>query len=121
MIIGKNYVFAFLVLNFVACANLIVYAENCDNRKVRPNSPCLTMHKVCKLLPTNVCTNGGQNVEKGSFQCDSPNNGTTCQGSGVSKACYTECTCKRNGNVCVMDYNTNCTSHNAEELMTVPL
>jgi hypothetical protein len=82
-----------VVVGFASNLVGVVYAQSCANLTVRSNSPCLSgswsaCRKVGLVCPTDGTTNYG-----GNFQCDQPNSGTTCVGTGVVYMCFDRYTC----------------------------
>ena len=89
---------------YVTCAMALNtgFLVACPNMTVRPNSPCVIQAKVCPIPNMQVCSTKGEDVQPGNFQCDSPNAGTQCTGSGQFAPCRTECACGRVNGVCIL-------------------
>jgi len=87
-----------IAIGFASNLVEVAYAQ-CANKKVRPNSPCLTQLKTCTEFKNSVgvltsCGGSKQDVSFGNFQCDLESTGTYCAGTGSFAACYTEGPCK---------------------------
>lgn len=100
----------------VACAVALVTLDAtwtvaaCSNTTVRLNSPCETVFPVCN--ETSPCGNMHTIVNTGNFQCDKPNEGTTCMGSDQFVLCKRVCNCVAIGLRC--QPGTICQSYFAE-------
>ena len=114
--------FWYLYASLLFIANSCYVWSSCANKSVRPNSPCNTTNAVCEvfgLLPqldaqgqpvlgpdnkpvmfiaTVNCGNTGGLQFPNTFQCDSPNSGTDCQGSSFFVPCTTTWNCTKQPN-----------------------
>lgn len=104
---------------FVVSVNVAI--SDCGT-KVRAMSPCETQADLCiDMDPSNavVCPTTAETISPGDFQCDAPNTGTTCQGSGAPFApCKVNSACVATGNTCQIAAPYNPVG--AETKVTVP-
>jgi hypothetical protein len=82
-----------VVVGFVGNVVGVVYAQSCASVKVRASSPCITSASACRETIPGECTTEGTKVYMGDFQCDTPNSGTTCSGTGSLYACFDRGSC----------------------------
>jgi len=86
----------------------------CADKRLRPNSPCLTQADACTEIKDSQgrivgCVGNVHDVKQGDFQCDVESSGDYCTGTGSFASCYTHGPCKMESagpgfnNRCVMN------------------